>query len=189
MRGPGPSQEHTLRGHRGTDAVERPRPRGDALDGIEVCPKQAIHDTKAHLDLEAGCQTVKGEQALGSVRTRYSVGDGSGIGRIGRQQELVQALAARAQDKLASPGDPYSFLDSATKSLTAYDDLAGIEPLTSLASSLKGRPEDRLTFLTVPSYPRELDVPTDKANISWQYPQAQTLFTPSPRTRRSARGN
>jgi LCP family protein required for cell wall assembly len=149
----------------------------NALGGIEVCPKQAIHDTKAHLDLEAGCQTVKGEQALGYVRTRYSVGDGFDIGRIGRQQEFMQALAAKAQDKLTSPGDLYSFLDSATKSLTTDEDLAGIKPLTSLASSLKGIPEDRLTFLTVPNYPRELDVPTDKANISWQYPQAQPLFT------------
>ncbi|MFE7897786.1 LCP family protein [Streptomyces sp. NPDC057424] len=149
----------------------------DALDGLEVCPKQAIHDTKAHLDLEAGCQTVKGEQALGYVRTRYSVGDGSDIGRIGRQQEFMQALATKAQDKLTSPGDLYSFLESVTKSLTTDEDLAGIKSLTSLASSLKGIPEDRLTFLTVPNYPRELDVPADKANISWQYPQAHTLFT------------
>ncbi|WP_171119085.1 MULTISPECIES: LCP family protein [Streptomyces] len=148
----------------------------DALDGIEVCPKQAIRDPKAHLDLEAGCQTVQGEQALGYVRTRYSLGDGSDIGRIGRQQEFMQALAAKAQDKLTSPGDLYSFLDSATKSLTTDETLAGIAPLTSLASSLQGIPEDRLTFLTVPNYPRELDVPTDKANIAWQYPQAQTLF-------------
>ncbi|MGY0067402.1 LCP family protein [Streptomyces sp. QTS137] len=149
----------------------------DALDGIEVCPEQAIRDTKAHLDLEAGCQTVKGEQALGYVRTRYSVGDGSDIGRIGRQQEFMRALAARAQDRLASPGDLYSFLDSATRSLTTDEGLAGIKPLAGLASSLKGIPEDRLTFLTVPNYPRELDVPSDKANIAWQYPQAQTLFT------------
>ncbi|MFE7215989.1 LCP family protein [Streptomyces sp. NPDC057611] len=149
----------------------------DALDGIKVCSKQAIHDTKAHPDLEAGCQTVKGEQALGYVRTRYSVGDGSDIGRIGRQQEFMQALAAKAQYKLTSPGDLYSFLDSATKSLATDEDLAGVTPLTSLASSLKGIPEDRLIFLTVPNYPRELDVPTDKANISWQYPQAHTLFT------------
>jgi LCP family protein required for cell wall assembly len=149
----------------------------NALDGIEVCPERAIHDRKAHLDLEAGCQTVKGEQALGYVRTRYSVGDGSDIGRIGRQQEFMQALAAKAQDKLTSPGALYDVLDSGTKSVTTDPALAGIEPLVDLASSVKGIPEDRLTFLTVPNYPRELDVPTDKANISWQYPQAQDLFT------------
>ncbi|MFI6694822.1 LCP family protein [Streptomyces sp. NPDC050433] len=149
----------------------------NALDGIEVCPEAAIHDTKAHLDLEAGCQTVKGEKALGYVRTRYSVGDGSDIGRIGRQQEFMEALAAKAQKKLTSPTALYGFLDSATESLTTDKELAGIKPLTALASELKGIPGDRLTFLTVPNYPREADVPADKANVVWQYPQAADLFS------------
>ncbi|EST25987.1 LCP family protein [Streptomyces niveus] len=149
----------------------------NALDGIEVCPETAIHDKKAHLDMDAGCQTVKGEKALGYVRTRYSVGDGSDIGRIGRQQEFMEALAAKAQTKLTSPAALYGFLDSATDSLTTDKELAGIKPLTALASELKGIPGDRLTFLTVPNYPREADVPTDKANVVWQYPQAADLFS------------
>ncbi|MER7985051.1 LCP family protein [Streptomyces noursei] len=148
----------------------------NALGGIEVCPKQAIHDKKAHLDLEAGCQTVKDEKALGYVRTRYSVGDGSDLGRIGRQQEFMKALAAKAQSKLTSPTDLYGFLDSATKSITTDNDLAGIKPLYDLAATVKDIPTDRLTFLTVPTYPREADVPTDKANVIWQYPQASELF-------------
>lgn len=148
----------------------------NALDGIEVCPETAIRDKKAHLDLDAGCQTVKGEKALGYVRTRYSVGDGSDIGRIGRQQEFMESLAAKAQTKLTSPTALYGFFDSATESLTTDKELAGIKPLTALASELKGIPSDRLTFLTVPNYPREADVPTDKANVVWQYPEAADLF-------------
>ncbi|WP_443054629.1 LCP family protein [Streptomyces sp. NBC_00334] len=149
----------------------------NALDGIEVCPEDAIHDEKAHLDLEAGCQTVKDEEALGYVRARYSIGDGSDVGRIGRQQEFMEALAAKAQSKLTSPGALYGFLQSATKSLTTDQDLAGIKPLSGLASELKGIPSDRLTFLTVPNYPREADVASDKANVVWQYPQAAEVFT------------
>ncbi|WP_438490526.1 LCP family protein [Streptomyces sp. S186] len=148
----------------------------NALGGIEVCPKHAIHDKKAHLDMDAGCQNVTDEKALGYVRTRYSVGDGSDLGRIGRQQEFMKALAAKAQSKLTSPTDLYNFLDSATKSLTTDQDLAGIKPLYDLASTVKDIPSDRLTFLTVPTYPREADVPTDKANVIWQYPQASELF-------------
>ncbi|MFI2634338.1 LCP family protein [Streptomyces collinus] len=149
----------------------------NALGGIEVCPEQAIHDEKAHLDLDAGCQTVRDEEALGYVRARYSIGDGSDAGRIGRQQEFMQALAEKAQSKLTSPGALYGFLQSVTKSLTTDDDLAGIKPLYGLASELKDIPSDRLTFLTVPNYPREADVPTDKANLVWQYPGAADLFT------------
>ncbi|MFE9029050.1 LCP family protein [Streptomyces iakyrus] len=149
----------------------------NALGGIEVCPEQAIHDEKAHLDLEAGCQTVRDEEALGYVRARYSIGDGSDTGRIGRQQEFMQALAEKAQSKLTSPNALYGFLQSATKSLTTDDDLAGIKPLYGIAAELKGIPSDRLTFLTVPNYPREVDVPTDKANVVWQYPQAADLFS------------
>ncbi|WUT05091.1 LCP family protein [Streptomyces sp. NBC_00704] len=149
----------------------------DALDGIEVCPKQAIHDEKAHLDLEAGCQTVRGEKALGYVRTRYSVGDGSDIGRIGRQQEFMDALAKKAKSKLGNPDAMYGFLKSITKSLTTDPDIAGIQPLYGLADELKGIPSDRLAFLTVPNYGRVADQPTDKANVVWQYPQAADLFT------------
>ncbi|MDQ8708438.1 LCP family protein [Streptomyces sp. LHD-70] len=149
----------------------------NALDGIEVCPEQPIRDKKAHLDLEAGCQTVKDEDVLGYVRTRYSVGDGSDLGRIGRQQEFMRALADKAQEKLTSPGDLYDFLKAATGSLTTDRALAGVKPLSGLASELQDIPKDRLTFLTVPNYPRQADVPSDKANVVWQYPQAARLFT------------
>ncbi|MFI6875104.1 LCP family protein [Streptomyces sp. NPDC050400] len=149
----------------------------NALDGIEVCPKEAIHDKKAHLDLEAGCQTIRDEKALGYVRARYSVGDGSDTGRIGRQQEFMQALAEKAKAKITSPGALYDLLQSVTKSLTTDEELDGIKPLSSLASQIKGIPKDHLTFLTVPNYPREADVATDKANVSWQYPQAADVFT------------
>ncbi|MFI5800162.1 LCP family protein [Streptomyces sp. NPDC051677] len=149
----------------------------DALEGIEVCPKQAIHSEKARLDMEAGCQNVKGEKALGYVRARYGVGDNSDIGRIGRQQEFMDALAKKAKSKLTSPNAMYGFLQAITKSLTTDPDIAGIQPLYGLADELKGIPSDRLSFLTVPNYGREADKPSDKANVVWQYPQAADLFT------------
>ncbi|WP_229919480.1 LCP family protein [Streptomyces minutiscleroticus] len=149
----------------------------DALGGIEVCPEEAIHDEKAHLDLDAGCQTVRDEAALGYVRARYDVGDGSDLGRIGRQQEFVAALARKARSRLTSPSAVYGALKSVTGSLTTDEGLAGIRPLYELASELQDVPGDRLAFLTVPNYPRQADVATDKANVVWRYPQAAGLFS------------
>ncbi|MEV6421075.1 LCP family protein [Streptomyces sp. NPDC051662] len=148
----------------------------DALGGVEVCPRLPIHDKKAHLDLRAGCQTVKNEQALGYVRARYSLGDGTDIGRIGRQQEFMRALAAKARAQLYQPRALYGFLDAATESLTTDPELAGLEPLYNLASGIKRMPAERITFLTVPNYPRARDVPGDTANVVWHPPAAQQLF-------------
>ncbi|MEE1930159.1 LCP family protein [Streptomyces sp. TRM 70351] len=149
----------------------------DAVDGVEVCPEQPIRDKKARLDLEAGCQTLLGEDALGYVRTRYATGNGSDIERIDRQQDFMEALAKKAQSKLTDPQALYGFLEAFTSSLTTDKALAGVRPLYDLATGVQGIATDRLTFLTVPNYPRELDVPTDKANVVWRYPQAETLFT------------
>lgn len=149
----------------------------DAVGGVEVCPREPIDDKKANLKLDAGCQTLEGEQALGYVRARYSIGDGSDIGRIERQQEFMESLAKKAQSKLSNPKALYDFLDAVTKSLTTDKDLAGLKPLNDLVGELKGIPSDRITFLTVPNYPRGRDVPTDRANVLWQYPQADRLFT------------
>ncbi|MFF3847246.1 LCP family protein [Streptomyces sp. NPDC002328] len=149
----------------------------DALDGIEVCPKQKIVSDKAKLNMKAGCQTVDGETALGYVRVRYGVGDGSDIGRIGRQQEFMNALMKKAKEKLTSPDSLYGVLQSGTKSLTTDPAMAGIKPIYALANQLKGIPSERLAFLTVPNYPREADFPKDLANVVWQYPQATDVFT------------
>ncbi|QNP71920.1 LCP family protein [Streptomyces roseirectus] len=160
----------------------------DALDGIEVCPKEPIRSPKAKLNLPAGCQTINGETSLGYVRARYGIGNNSDIGRIGRQQEFMDALAKKAKSKLGSPDAMYGFLNSATKSLTTDPDMAGIKPLYSLASQLQDIPSDRLAFLTVPNYPREADVPTDRANVAWQYPQAADLFTALAKDQETSKG-
>src|SRR5699024_9707249 len=67
----------------------------DAIGGVEMCIEEDIDNRWAKLELEAGCQTLDGEQALGFARLRKGIGDGSDIGRIERQQELMGNMASQ----------------------------------------------------------------------------------------------
>lgn len=60
----------------------------DAVGGIEACFDEAIEDKNSGLDVQAGCQTLDGKQALAYVRMRYADPKGD-IGRIERQQHYV----------------------------------------------------------------------------------------------------
>ncbi len=67
----------------------------DAVGGVEICPKQAMKDPLAKLDIEKGCQEVDGPTALGYARSRKisTLGD---IDRAQRQREVVSAVGAKA---------------------------------------------------------------------------------------------
>jgi LCP family protein required for cell wall assembly len=65
----------------------------DAVGGIEVCPKKAINDPKAKLDIPKGCQEVDGQQALGYSRSRASAL--SDLDRVQRQREVVNAIGSK----------------------------------------------------------------------------------------------
>ncbi|MGP3690500.1 LCP family protein [Streptomyces sp. IBSNAI002] len=147
----------------------------DALGGVRMCLPQPIADKKASVSLPAGCQTLDGEQALGFARARYSLGDGSDIGRIGRQQELLTEIFRTVQDKKFDAPALYRLADAATGSLTVDNGLGGLSGLLGLARDLQAMPEHGLTFVTVPNQPRALTVPTDKANVVWK-PAAAELF-------------
>ena len=68
----------------------------DAVGGIEICPKSAMKDPQANLDIEKGCQEVDGKVALGYARSRKtsSLGD---IDRARHQREVVSAVGAEAK--------------------------------------------------------------------------------------------
>lgn len=75
----------------------------DALGGIEICPKTAMDDPRARLDIKKGCQEVDGETALAYSRSRY-VSALSDLDRVGRQGEVISALGAEAKS-------PWTFLN------------------------------------------------------------------------------
>lgn len=124
----------------------------DAVDGVQVCLKEPMNDKAAKLKLPAGRVTLDGEQALGYVRARKSLGNGSDTDRMERQQRFLGALVDKVQsnDVLLNPVKLYPVLDAATSSLTTDPELASLRGLYQLVRGLRDIPTERVQFLTVP---------------------------------------
>ncbi|MEU2427925.1 LCP family protein [Streptomyces sp. NPDC007861] len=146
----------------------------DAVDGVEVCLREPIDDKAAHLKLKAGRQTLDGEQALGFVRARKSLGNGSDTDRMGRQQQFLGALFNKVQSNgvLLNPTRLYPVLDAATRSITTDPGLASLKDLYDLTRSMRGVPPENVRFLTVPRKP----YPPDPNRDELSEPKASALF-------------
>nr|WP_246103465.1 LCP family protein [Streptomyces piniterrae] len=146
----------------------------DAVNGVEVCLPRAINDPAAHLVLPPGRQTLHGEAALGYVRARKSLGNGSDTQRMERQQEFLGALVKKVKSNgvLLNPTRMYPLLDAATSSLTTDEDLASLTGLYELVRSMRGIPTGRIQFLTVPRTEYRYDASRDEL----VQPAAERLF-------------
>jgi LCP family protein required for cell wall assembly len=146
----------------------------NAVDGVDVCVPEPVHDTNALLDLPAGELTLNGEQALGYVRARYSIGDGSDTQRMERQQDFLASLVdkVRGNGVLLNPLKLYPLLSAATSSLTADPGLDSLDELYGLTQSIQRIPAGMVGFLTLPREQYALDHNRDQL----QQPAADKLF-------------
>ena len=135
----------------------------DAIGGVTMCLTDAVHDTKAHLDLPAGTTNLDGKTALAFVRSRYGMGDGSDTARIRRQQAFLAALMREVKGAgvLLNPVRLYRLLDATTGSLTMDPAFASLQKLQSVALSLRGLSSKDLRFVSVPA---DSD---GKGNVVW----------------------
>ncbi|MER5442774.1 LCP family protein [Streptomyces sp. NPDC002790] len=124
----------------------------NAVGGVSVCLDRPMDDDDAHVRLAAGTHHLNGEQALGYVRARKSLGNGSDTDRMDRQQRFLGALAKKVQSNgvLLNPTRLYPVLDAATSSLTTDPGLASLRGLYDLVRGMRGIPAERIRFLTVP---------------------------------------
>lgn len=124
----------------------------DALGGVTVTTTQDIDDDKSHLKLAAGTHHLNGKKALAFARTRHGYGDGSDLGRIKLQQQLIKALTEQiaSADLLTNPAKLYSVAATATSAITTDTDLDSLSELMSLGSSLREIGSDDLTSITMP---------------------------------------
>ncbi|MEU8710316.1 LCP family protein [Streptomyces sp. NPDC048565] len=146
----------------------------DAVDGVDVCLKEPVDDDDAHLKLPAGRQKLDGEEALGYVRARKSIGNGSDTERMDRQQKFLGALVNKMQSNgvLLNPTRLYPVLDAATKSLTTDPDLDSLRDLYDLVRGMRNVPTEKVQFLTVPRKAYHADANRDEL----VQPDANRLF-------------
>jgi LCP family protein required for cell wall assembly len=139
----------------------------DALGGVQMCIPEELYSEKAQLHLLPGSQTLDGTQALGLARARtgLNLGDGSDLMRLGRQQQLLGAIAQGAMSKNMLTDAPalYRFLTAASQSLTTSEELGSIPDLVGLAFSLKDMPSGNLVFMTIPNAAN----PDDRNEVVW----------------------
>ncbi|MFE9595463.1 LCP family protein [Streptomyces sp. NPDC006294] len=146
----------------------------NAVDGVEVCLTEPIDDKDARLKLPAGPQTLHGEEALGFVRARKTLGNGSDTARMERQQQFLGALVKKVQSNgvLLNPTRLYPVLEAATKSITTDPGLDSLRDLYDLTRSIRSIPTEKVQFLTVPRQPHSADPNRDEL----VQPEAGQLF-------------
>lgn len=144
----------------------------DALGGVEVCIPRPIVDPPRHIYIPAGTRRLTGRTALDYVRARYTIGDGSDLGREKRQQAFIASMVHQvlSANTLASPLTVLRFLDSATRSLTLDEGLGSLQKLAALGYEFRHIGLGRIQFLTTPTQPYG-----DTQQVEWA-PTAQVLW-------------
>jgi LCP family protein required for cell wall assembly len=124
----------------------------NAIDGVPVCIPEDIVDPAHGINIPAGTREIEGREALNYVRARYTLGDGSDISRIKRQQAFIAAMAKKviSAGTLARVDRLVRFLNAATKSLTVDEDLENVVKIAEVGVGFQGIGLDNIQFLTAP---------------------------------------
>jgi LCP family protein required for cell wall assembly len=138
----------------------------DTLGGVEMCIPFDVQDPLSALDLQAGCQTLDGRQALGYVRTRHLPCDAAApdLSRIGRQQQFLRAVINQLltpQEIVRAPG----LVRPVLANLKRDEDLT-IADLAHLVGRLRGLSTGAVEFRAVPAVPDLVQPPGFTTEIS-----------------------
>ncbi len=147
----------------------------DAVGGITICPKEAMHDDMVALDVQAGCQPADGAVALAYARSRYIDPRGD-LGRVDRQREVMSQIASEASSPatLANPFDAFRLASAGGSALTVDNDLGMIQ-LTYFLYGMKESAGGKGLSLTVPV----ADTSRHTKNgvvVDWDEEQAGVVF-------------
>jgi LCP family protein required for cell wall assembly len=110
----------------------------DAVGGVGVCFDEAITDENSGLDVEAGCQTLDGAEALAWVRMRYADPKGD-LGRIERQRQYIalmvdQVLSVRT---LVNPFRQLAIVNAGVEAVLVAWGWAGSRPAAARSQQFR----------------------------------------------------
>ncbi|MDQ2797792.1 MAG: LCP family protein, partial [Actinomycetota bacterium] len=123
----------------------------NALGSVTICSPQAVEDPNSKLHLVKGENKLNGVESLSYVRARETLGDGSDLGRIKRQQQFLGIVLRKALSGalLSNPVRLTDFLDAVTRAITTDPD-TNIGDLRTLGSSMGGLDPKHVVFYTAP---------------------------------------
>ncbi len=131
----------------------------EALGGVEMCLEETLRDSKyIQMEFPAGCYKMDPKMATQYARVRY-VGDGSDMGRIQRQQQLIGAMVkqALASNLLTEVDKLYAFVTSTLQATTVSPSLGNVGNVMGLVLSVRNIDPENIRFTTMPVVTADFD--------------------------------
>lgn len=146
----------------------------EAIGGVEVCVESTMDDGAIHL--APGTHEISGLEALHFLRTRYGVGDGSDLGRIGNQQQYMSSLVRKvfSEGVLGDPPTLFRLARTVLNNVQPSQSLANPVLLGQLALVMKDVALDDIVFLQyptrsgLPDYPGKVQPNEVAARQMWE---------------------
>ncbi|WP_295138848.1 LCP family protein [Saccharopolyspora sp.] len=132
----------------------------EAIGGVPVCLREAVHDPYSGADFRAGHQLISGAQALSFVRQRHGLPRGD-LDRMVRQQAFLAGFVrpATSGGLLAQPAKLGGLIDSARRSIVLDRDW----DLLAFAQRMQGLAAGDVAFSTIPIQDAAYDTPDGEA--------------------------
>ncbi len=148
----------------------------DALGGVTLCPKFAMNDRDAHINLKKGCQQMDGKTALGFARARHSDPRGD-LGRVERQRETLAAISKKtlAPSTLVQPWRAFPAAKAGGGALTV-DKGTSVIGVAKFVLAMRAVSGGGGISMTVPIGNPNLATSAGSA-VEWDRAQALRLFT------------
>ncbi|MFG2987738.1 LCP family protein [Streptomyces sp. NPDC048257] len=149
----------------------------DNLGGATVCTDTPLRDENSGLDIGAGRHLADGNGALRYVRARHVNLRPGDLGRVRRQQRVVNDLLARltAEGALNGPISTARTVRTLLKTVRT-DERTGLDDLVRIGWALGHLRADRTEFATVPIRLFDHRVPGVGSTLVWDEARSAALW-------------